>query len=385
VLVTGASGVVGKSLLRSLSRAEDIRVVVLVHRAVPEENYSAAVRGDIRKPLLGMAEEEYRELAAEIDVVVHAAAIVKFGGSSEALEAANIEGTRRVVAFALAATAAFYHVSTAYVGVSDAGPRSSGIRYAETKRSGEQLVRDSGLPGAIFRPSIVIGDSRTGEIDDFQGAYKIVATYLRGNLPVVPFRIDTPVDMIPCDVVADAITAVVVAGVTAGEFWITAGSRALSIGALGEIAYRFASRIGRPVPAPRFVKPGVLPRFLRSAAPAQSATPPAAQSPAAQSPTLRTLTWLTDYFGPYLSIESHLPSSLPDLGTARDVVLPDPARSFVTSLTYWARRTGLLVDDDTAELAASMAELVGEPVASVVSPRDAATGLRIARRTVGVP
>src|SRR6516165_7615751 len=78
VLLTGASGVVGRALLQRLG---DFSVVCLVHRSPVSGPNVTTVRGDIASPMLGLAEQAYAELAAKVDAVIHCAAITDFNRS----------------------------------------------------------------------------------------------------------------------------------------------------------------------------------------------------------------------------------------------------------------------------------------------------------------
>src|ERR1700745_3002863 len=84
VLVTGASGVVGRALLR---RLRDFDVVCLVHRSPVSGPNVTTVRGDIREPTLGVAGPVYATLAATVDAVIHCAAVTNFNRTDGSLEA----------------------------------------------------------------------------------------------------------------------------------------------------------------------------------------------------------------------------------------------------------------------------------------------------------
>jgi thioester reductase-like protein len=73
------------------------------------------VPGDVAKPMFGLATQAYVELAARVDAVIHCAAITDFNRTDGSLEATNIAGTEHMAAFAAAADAVLYHVSTAFV------------------------------------------------------------------------------------------------------------------------------------------------------------------------------------------------------------------------------------------------------------------------------
>src|ERR1700758_407059 len=182
VLLTGASGVVGRALLPRL----DLDVVCLVHRSPVSGPHVTTVPGDIAKPMLGLAAQAYAELAAKVDAVIHCAAVTDFGRTDGSLEATNIAGTEHVAAFAAAANAVLYHVSTAFVHTTVDGDRGrTAIGYASSKSAGEQVVRSSGVPHVILRPSVVIGDSDTGEIAAFQGLYRVAAGLFTRVVPLI--------------------------------------------------------------------------------------------------------------------------------------------------------------------------------------------------------
>jgi thioester reductase-like protein len=206
VLLTGASGVVGRALL---PRLRDLDVVCLVHRSPVAGPNVTTVTGDIAKPMLGLAGHTYAELAAKVDAVIHCAAVTDFGRTDGSLEATNIAGTENVAAFATAARAVLYHVSTAFVHTTVDGDRGrTAIGYAASKSAAEQVVLSSCIPHVILRPSVVIGDSVTGEIAAFQGLHQVVAGMFAGTVPMIPFDPGWPIDFIPADAVADAIACV---------------------------------------------------------------------------------------------------------------------------------------------------------------------------------
>ena len=169
VLLTGASGVVGRALLQ---RLHNFDVVCLVHRSPVSGPNVTAVPGDIAKPMLGLGERAYAALTARVDAVIHCAAVTEFNRTDGSLEATNIAGTEHIAAFTAAAGAVLYHVSTAFVDTTADGDRGhTAIGYASSKSAAEQVVRSSGVPHVILRPSVVIGDSDTGEIAAFQGLH----------------------------------------------------------------------------------------------------------------------------------------------------------------------------------------------------------------------
>jgi nucleoside-diphosphate-sugar epimerase len=326
VLVTGASGVVGQELVRRLSQNPGYETICLVHNRELKQAGISTVRGDITKPYLGMTAGDYRHLAHRVDDIINAAAVVAFGGSDEMFRVTNVEGTQRVVELATDADADFYHVSTAYVGARAIGSLGhSGARYAASKQAGEDVITASGRPHTILRPSIIVGSSRTGRISEFQGFYQMAALFFNGLLPVIPFGADARVDLIPVDVVCDAILGCLQNRVIGEEFWITNGQRALTVDQIVDIALQVSVDRGQVIARPEIVPPAVIEPLLRPGAMDQ--VPRAIR---------QQLTWVLSYFGAYITPDGVLPSSL---GQMRHLGLgpaPDPSQTVDVSLRYWA-------------------------------------------------
>jgi thioester reductase-like protein len=326
VLVTGASGVVGTALLRRLRGAD---VVCLVHRS-PVDAPRRTVRGDITVPRFGLAEHVYAELAEQVDAVIHCAAVTDFNRTDGTLEATNIAGTQHVLAFAAAAGATLYHVSTAFVHTTSDGERGrTAAGYAASKSAGEQLVRAAGVPHVILRPSVVTGDAETGEIAAFQGLHHVAAGIFAGIVPMIPFDPSWPIDFLPCDVVADAIACVVENRVTDGEFWITAGERALRLDEGVGICVELARELGVAVDLPRFVPPELFDRLIGPVF--LEALPARIQ---------QSVTRMLEFFTTYLRSGETKPSSLAALAALGMRPLPDQRESLRASLRYWAQTKG---------------------------------------------
>jgi nucleoside-diphosphate-sugar epimerase len=138
----------------------------------------------------------------------------------------------------------FVHVSTAFVCGNRSGdifehdtgkPRTFSNSYEQTKWEGEQLVRSlmPELPTTIVRPSIVVGDSRTGRTMAYNVLYTPLKMLYEGRLSVIPGLADAALDVVPLDYVADAIAHVALhSDETIGRtFHLTAGAgRTLSVG-----------------------------------------------------------------------------------------------------------------------------------------------------------
>ncbi len=153
VFLTGATGFIGRHLLRQLTGSRIASVVCLVRdperlRALaPSELSLTAVRGDLGEPAT------YVQALAGCDVVCHLAALTG-NASPAAHHAVNAEGTRALVEAARGAgVPRFLHVSTIAVRY----PEREHYPYAREKESAEAVVRGSGLDFTIVRPTIVLG------------------------------------------------------------------------------------------------------------------------------------------------------------------------------------------------------------------------------------
>src|SRR5687767_3787287 len=149
------------------------------------------IEGDTAAMDLGLSGAEVNALAAEIDVIHHCAAITYLGVDDALAEQVNVGGVREVLELADATQhlERLVHWSTALVSgarrgyvLEDELEAPAGFRNAieETRFRAERLVRkaSSRMPVTILRPSIVVGDSVTGEIDRFEGPYLLVLLML---------------------------------------------------------------------------------------------------------------------------------------------------------------------------------------------------------------
>jgi len=176
-------------------------------------------RGDLTESRFGLAEDEYRQLVRSTESVIHCAASLNRRSEKSCLNV-NLRGTLEVIQLAMRARdehglRRFSHVSTVAVAGHRANEvveedsaidwnRSDYDPYARTKKFCEHMVRQllADVPKTIFRPSIVLGDSRRPETNQFEMVRAFV--FLAG-LPMLPFRPTDKVDIVPVDYVAGAI------------------------------------------------------------------------------------------------------------------------------------------------------------------------------------
>lgn len=228
-VVTGGTGFIGRRVVaRLLDHQPDAQVWVLVRRQSLGRFERLALDWDDErvKPLVGalpeldLTERVIAELG-HVDHLVHCAALYDITAGEAEQRTANVEGTRAVIALALRLGATFHHVSSIAVAGDFRGEYTEDdfdvgqglpTPYHRTKFEAEALVRDTpGLRYRIYRPAVVVGDSRTGEMDKIDGPYYFFGVLAK--LAVLPSF--TPMmlpdtgrtNIVPVDYVADALVA----------------------------------------------------------------------------------------------------------------------------------------------------------------------------------
>jgi long-chain acyl-CoA synthetase len=192
---------------------------------------------------------------------------VSFSLGLEQSRSINVDGTARMVDLAERCAGRgdgldrFSYVSTAYVAGAHRGlfeedsldvGQSFRNPYEQSKFEAERLVRErtAGLPAQVVRPSIVVGDSRTGWTSSFNVLYAPLRAFARGAIPAIPARRSAPVDVVPVDYVADSIHDLARWG-RDGTFHLVAGRNATTVGRLMALAARRFDRPAPPVFPPR--------------------------------------------------------------------------------------------------------------------------------------
>src|SRR5438874_1823378 len=197
--VTGATGFIGRRLIERLLEKRQGDVFVLVRGGSRErledliERWSVVcgpaaakrvqpVIGDLRRPLLGVEQERVEELRGKITHFFHLAAVYDMTAPAELNTAVNVGGTTHAVELARAIDAGrLHHVSSIAVAGSYKGIFEEGMfderqklpsPYHRTKFESERIVREQPyLPWRAYRPGVVVGDSKTGEMDKVDGPY----------------------------------------------------------------------------------------------------------------------------------------------------------------------------------------------------------------------
>jgi thioester reductase-like protein len=243
IFVTGSTGYIGAHIVANLLDESGESLNLLVRAKNPREarerlwqslqlhmdferfralldSRMAIFLGDLTGKNFGIEQNEYKQLVRDTDSIIHCAASLNRKSEKSCLNV-NLRGTLQVIELAMRAKEdhglrRFSHVSTVAV----AGQRQSEVieedsaiewdrsdydPYARTKKFCEHMIGEllPDVPRTIFRPSIVLGDSRQPETNQFE---MVKAFVFLASLPVLPFRPSDKVDIVPVDYVAGAIS-----------------------------------------------------------------------------------------------------------------------------------------------------------------------------------
>ncbi len=280
-VISGATGFLGRELVLHLLASEPTTHLTLLVRGRDEAEAQARgltvltshlrgaaladatrrveiVRADLEHERLGLDARAYDELAARTQAVVHGAASVSFNLPLAQARAINVDGTRRMLDLARQARAHLDYVGTAYVAGERSGlvleselDRGQAFRntYEQSKHEAERLVqaRFGEQSLTVYRPSIIVGDSRTGRTASFKVLYWPLKMFARG-FRVVPGRARTPMDVVPSDFVVEALAHLRRGPARAGKVYhLCAGpERSATLGELAGLASRFF-HVRRPI------------------------------------------------------------------------------------------------------------------------------------------
>lgn len=281
VLMTGFPGFLGSALLPGILKRTGDSAICLVQRKfgvaaqrrVAElsaaepflEGRIQLVEGDITQPGLGVG----ADTLDEVTEAWHLAAAYDLAVPRDVAVRVNVNGTRNVldVLQRCPSLTRLHYFSTCYVSGRYAGPFSEDAlevgapfnnHYEETKHLAEADVRwhmSAGMPATIYRPSIVVGDSRTGQTQKFDGPYFVMQWLLRqprhAVLPMVGDPTMTRVNVVPRDFIVDAVGYLSGLPISEGRTYQLADPRPLTV---DEMADTLAQATGRElvkIPLPR--------------------------------------------------------------------------------------------------------------------------------------
>jgi thioester reductase-like protein len=245
IFLTGSTGYLGSYLATGLFRGHRDSLNLLVrakaqqeaqerlwqslqlHMDFPEFQEHIATRtrlflGDLTDQQFGLPDDEYHSLVESTDSLIHCAASLNRKSEKQCLNV-NLRGTLEVIQLARRSQdhhglRRFSHVSTVAV----AGTRQDEVvqedtaidwarsdydPYARTKKFCEHMVHQllPDMPRTIFRPAIVLGDSRRPETTQFD---MVQAFSVLASLPVLPLKPTDRIDIVPADYVGKAIVAI---------------------------------------------------------------------------------------------------------------------------------------------------------------------------------
>ncbi len=233
--VTGYPGFIGKRLVRALyERRAGSKLYMLVQQKFESQAREEIARfvsgdsgritiltGDVVDMHLGLSSAEYRTLTETVTDIFHLAAIYYLGVDKRSMRQVNVDGTANVLELAADCQTLrrFNHMSTSIVSGSRLGviaedelDEGQKFRspYEESKFQAEVLVEKAKatLPVSIYRPGIVVGDSKTGEIDRFDGPYYLAILLVMSPVAVplpLPGSAVAPLNVVPVDYVVDAM------------------------------------------------------------------------------------------------------------------------------------------------------------------------------------
>jgi thioester reductase-like protein len=243
IFLTGGTGVVGNAIARALLATAGTRLALLLRGRSDQEVQERlqtllrfwklplgevsdrvdALRGDASLPRFGLDPSRFQRVAAECSRIIHCAALVRMNLSLADARASAVSAAENVLELAGASRRfgrleKVEFLSTVGVGGNRPGvlperwitePRGYHNTYEQAKAEAEVVVARGvaeGLPITVHRPSMVVGDSRAGEVIRFQIFYHLVE-FLSGRrtFGFVPAFGATRLDIVPVDYVADAV------------------------------------------------------------------------------------------------------------------------------------------------------------------------------------
>ncbi len=246
IFLTGSTGFLGRELVHRLLSTDQSTRLCLLARGKSQSHaemkvYSAlsdclssrqlesaksrieVVRGDLESERFGLGLDTYERITRDLTAVFHSAATTNLDFPLEKARAINVGGTKNAVALAQAGNAVakpgyrLHHISTAYVAGNTQRVVSAdelcfrdGFRnsYERSKAESEAIVREAQnnqLPATIYRPSVIVGDSKTGKTSAFNVLYLPAKMLIKGICKTLPAFPETPFDVVPVNYVADAI------------------------------------------------------------------------------------------------------------------------------------------------------------------------------------
>ena len=291
LLLTGGTGVVGSSLLAALAEQANSHIYLLL-RATSSAHLRArlqdvlerckkfgvtdlavqritALRGDVTKPRLGLDQSIYDDLRSKLTHIVHTAGVVRLNNDMETARRDAVLPMNRILELAKGCASSGQFQKLDYVSTVGVAGRTTGLvnetpqhpengyhnTYEAAKAEAEWLAlrhSDAGLPITIHRPSMVVGDSRTGYVPSFQVFYHLADFFVgRRTCGIVPETRSVKLDIIPSDYVAMGIQAAIDDESTTGKILhlCSGPQESLTIASLTETLREIYHRNGVALPS----------------------------------------------------------------------------------------------------------------------------------------
>ena len=241
IFLTGITGALGRGLIEEILKKTDHRLYLLIRRKQRFSHWDRARKilaphgleyylgtrievmdGDVTRPDLGLQPDDLELLRGEVSEFYHIAALTALNGSEDECNRVNVGGTEEALKLAWdlkknGQLKRFFYFSTAYVAGSkqvycsleNQLPEKPAFAnyYESSKYKAESKVREAvteGLPATIFRPSIIVGDSKTGEVTEFNVIYPFMKLFAHGILSKLPTRLSNSFNIVPIDFVVQA-------------------------------------------------------------------------------------------------------------------------------------------------------------------------------------
>lgn len=244
IFITGGTGLLGWDIVKELLKKKDTRLYLLARgrkgksgqdriNGLIKKSYKGTERkavsrriqvieGDITEKRLGIAMSCMNKLCKEIDTIYHSAALCEFGIPWERIKKINVYGTKNVLDFAMKCKKNGQFKSLNYISTVGVAGKAKGIFYEDdldvdqafnntyerSKFEAEKLVekyRKKGLIVSVYRPSIITGDSKTGETSAFQTLYQPMHIFSLGIFDKIPANKLSEYNLVPVDYVAKAV------------------------------------------------------------------------------------------------------------------------------------------------------------------------------------
>jgi len=206
VLLTGITGNLGFEIAHSLNK-HGVEVLPIVRSVSSLESLDLSVENAIEADL---ADDNVKIDSGKVDCIIHCAGNVHFEKSGDK----NSKMMRSVIDAAKNLNVPIYYVSTAFLWRESGSKEEPRNAYESDKLNSERILRDSGIPHTIFRPSVLVGDNESGKLVNWTGYYILVSAFLEAAKNSDNSKIRFPLligtsNMVPVDQAAEAISETV--------------------------------------------------------------------------------------------------------------------------------------------------------------------------------